>query len=78
MSMTKKDFTAIAAKFAEVRNEYKEAARVHEEDGRHRDVTACENVQAGIDIGIYRLCEAFAAVNPNFDRPRFLEACGIW
>lgn len=61
--MTKKDYVAIAQALRDAYGEDHAAFPVSGEEMRQE--------AAG------RLCEAFAADNPRFDRARFLAACGI-
>ena len=62
--MTRKQFEAIAQAFREIEGDY--------------DIQACNDVSAGI---IKYLAESIADVcadnNPNFDRERFIKACGL-
>jgi hypothetical protein len=64
--MTKKHFEAIAAVLAETMS--------HEtNDGAYPDETAIRT----ITFIANRLANLCAAENPNFDRARFLRACGV-
>lgn len=77
MSMTRKDFQAIASKVIEARDEYANLAREAYIDGDHVTRRSYESVIVGIDIAATRISEALAASNPRFDRLNFLEAAGV-
>jgi hypothetical protein len=59
--MTKKHFAAIAAVIAD---------ELADNDGDPNAIVAVASVARG-------LADEFAVFNPNFDRVRFLSACGI-
>ena len=67
--MTRKDFELIA-------NAIKATRANHE-----RDAAAGFQYQAdfmdGVNAATYTLADALATTNPNFDRARFLKACGV-
>jgi hypothetical protein len=64
MSMTKKDYVAIAAKLLSVQY-------VGEAAG------AEARFNAGVHEAARALAQHFASDNQRFDRARFLEACGV-
>lgn len=77
MAMTRKDFAAIAAKVAEVREEYCMIATEACHDGDHATMQAYNSAIMGMDVAVTRISEALAESNPRFDRIKFLQAAGI-
>jgi len=63
--MTKKHFKAIAAAVAQARDEAEPAP------GEYGDPVAA------IDTLAHALADVCRQTNPNFDRARFLSACGV-
>ena len=64
--MTKRDYIAIAARLADL---------------RQPNVTADNAFGMGVNSALNatakELCSVFSANNPAFDRARFLKACGV-
>lgn len=70
--MTKKHFEAIA-RIIKDRFEFIDRQRVHTETTEAFDMGYCLAAEAVAE----ELAAVFAEVNPNFDRDKFLTACGL-
>ena len=74
MPMSKKHYIAIAAAFKNRLDWYKDNHSTGENCQFANDLMP--EIHAVKDIAI-ELCNVFACDNPNFDKARFLIACGI-
>lgn len=71
--MTKKHFEAIAALFSEAM----EKAMEDMTDYSHKDTGYIIGRAAGIEAMAEEMADYFALINPNFNRDKFLDACGM-
>lgn len=53
------------------------ARRIREQRGTCDDPLTSADAIRALDALARSLCEDFASYNPNFDRSRFLTACGV-
>lgn len=67
--MTKKHFEAIAALFSEAMEDMT--------DYSHKDTGYIIGRAAGIEAMAEEMADYFALINPNFNRDKFLDACGM-
>lgn len=75
--MSKKHFIAIAADFKEQLDFYRTQRDRYTSNGNHAEASHADDaIEATSDLA-WKLARTFAGFNPNFDRLRFLAACGI-
>ena len=76
MSLTKKDFIAIARLFSNEQNNQTQISKALKTDGVN-DTIARERTERALKRIVESMADYCATQNANFQRSRFLKACGV-